>query len=344
LIGSSHLARNVLPMTSEVEPEKTPEWLKFEQLVANIEKTLCPLGAEVRMSEEIPDRDTGQPRQVDATIRMQVGSTSVLIGVECRKRKAASDVRWIEEVASKRKSIGAAMMIAVSDSGFTGPAKVKAAALGVQLRVIHWLTADEIRRTTDTLKLTFTHFQYRMTFTRWEFFEQKPEDALDAAFRESFSNNGWGVDVLLGMRPEVPHLKALPLVERILKDHPLDPEPEVNGGEVARQLSATFPPGTYFVPAKSGPREVISVSFLVHISRKQLVLPFTSGYRYHGEDESGELFIETAQAIVPPLPGNKNQLVVEVMKTAKPIAGAIDSGPAVKVVGVGNIPGGGASK
>jgi hypothetical protein len=95
------------------------EWKEFEQLVARIERLLVPKGAVVKSPDHIPDLITGSLREVDASIRMKVGSSDLLMTIECRRRKGTEDDTWIEQLATKREKIGAAKTIAVSSTGFS---------------------------------------------------------------------------------------------------------------------------------------------------------------------------------------------------------------------------------
>lgn len=110
------------------------DWREFEKLAAEIEDALSPQGAKVTCPDRIPDSDTGELREVDASIRYQVGSVPILIILECRYRKSRQGTIWIEQLSEKRKSVGAAKCIAVSLSPFSKPAVKKAASLGVELR------------------------------------------------------------------------------------------------------------------------------------------------------------------------------------------------------------------
>ena len=113
-----------------------PEWKQFERLVARIEELAAPRGAVVRSPDKIPDRITGQQREVDASIRFRVGTVDILVTVECRRRERTEDVRWIEELVAKRADIGAAKTIAVSSSGYSQSAKDKAQHFGIELRTL----------------------------------------------------------------------------------------------------------------------------------------------------------------------------------------------------------------
>ena len=111
-------------------------WKEFERLVSKIEEALCPAGAIVKVNEKIPDVQTGDLRQVDATIRFRVGSSDILIAIECRKRNHKQDITWIEQLEAKKKNIGANQIIGVSSDGFTDYALRKAKVCNVTLRKI----------------------------------------------------------------------------------------------------------------------------------------------------------------------------------------------------------------
>lgn len=107
---------------------------EFEQLVESFERA-CGPGAIIKSPDRLPDLDTGQMREIDATLRGKVGSSEVLLIVECRKRGRTADVRWVEEVAQKVRSVGANGAILVA-TAFSRPAKDKADKLGIQHRTI----------------------------------------------------------------------------------------------------------------------------------------------------------------------------------------------------------------
>lgn len=117
---------------------------QLELLTAEIEKALSPAPVKVISPYFVPDRDTGQNRETDVGIIGHLGSTQLLIIVECREREGAQDVTWIEQLASKRESMSAAKAVAVSVDGFTAPARIKAKALGIELREMKELKHSDI--------------------------------------------------------------------------------------------------------------------------------------------------------------------------------------------------------
>ncbi len=121
-----------------------PAWKKFEELIALIESFLSPQGAEVKSPDRIKDKVTGELREVDASINFIVGSTPILITIECRDRTRVQDDTWIEQIAMKREKIGAHATIAVSSSAFTEPAIRSAKQFGIELRTIRHFTGEEI--------------------------------------------------------------------------------------------------------------------------------------------------------------------------------------------------------
>lgn len=136
----------------------TPAWRQFELFVARLEEALSPSGAVVKSPDRVVDKVTGESREVDASIKYKVGTTSILITVECRDRTSVEDVRWIEQLAEKQRSIGASATLAVSSSGFSAAAIKKAESVGIQTRLVtdatpvdfaEWLKLENVEQMVD---------------------------------------------------------------------------------------------------------------------------------------------------------------------------------------------------
>ena len=125
---------------------------EFELLASRIESALAPEGAKVKSPDRIRDKTTGQYREVDASIRYTVGSSNLLITIECRDRSRVQDVTWIEQLVTKRAHIGADRTIAVSSTDFTEAAMRAGAAHNISLRRISELTDDEIHKFTSPIE------------------------------------------------------------------------------------------------------------------------------------------------------------------------------------------------
>jgi hypothetical protein len=129
---------------SKGEKQAIPVWKQFENLVARIERVLAPKGAIVKSNDWLLNHVTGRKRQVDASIRYSIGTTPVLITVECRKRNKGQDDTWIEQLVTKRVNLRASKTIAVSSTPFSPQAIATAAHNLIEIRRIHEITGTEI--------------------------------------------------------------------------------------------------------------------------------------------------------------------------------------------------------
>ena len=128
-----------------------------ELLIKKLEEIYFDKSFVVKSPDHIYDKVAECDREVDVSISGSVGTHDILIVFECRNRKTIQDMTWIEQIHSKTKDIGANKVIAVSTSGFTPRAKMKATSYGIELRMIedidnpsflHFLTEVEYNNTT----------------------------------------------------------------------------------------------------------------------------------------------------------------------------------------------------
>lgn len=119
-----------------------PPHKKFERQIERIHQLLEGEEAIVTWDDHIPDPDNpSQLRQIDVTVRRD----GFLTLVECRIHKEPQDVTWIEALMGRRESLNADAAIAVSASGFTKAARVKAESRGIHLRSLENLSPEEIQ-------------------------------------------------------------------------------------------------------------------------------------------------------------------------------------------------------
>jgi hypothetical protein len=118
----------------------------LEQLVAELERVLGPTDVVITSPDKIVGKLSRREREVDVSLRASVGSAQVLVIIECRDRQGAQDVRWIEELATKREDVGADKGIAVSPTGFSAAAQNMARAKAIDLRTFADITAPEMFR------------------------------------------------------------------------------------------------------------------------------------------------------------------------------------------------------
>lgn len=166
-------------------------WREFEILVARIESLLVPTGAVVKSPDKVPDLTTGSEREVDASIRYQIGSVDILITVECRKRSPSQDVTWIEQLATKKNDIGASETIAIASSGLSKNARKKARLKGIKIRTLKEITDHDILSWATSLEIRRTHYDYLRARATFHYYDREdiPIDLLEP-FLGEFKRSG----------------------------------------------------------------------------------------------------------------------------------------------------------
>lgn len=120
---------------------------QLEALVAFVERTLLPLGYEVKTNERVYNDDGVQMAKLDVEVRGKVGSTGIAWLIECRDRPGdgAAPGSWIEQLVGRRTRFGFNKVTAVSTTGFAAGAIEFAREQGIELREVRTLTADEFK-------------------------------------------------------------------------------------------------------------------------------------------------------------------------------------------------------
>ena len=181
---------------------------KFELQITRIHDLIEESDAEVTWDDHLPDPDNPeQLRQIDISIKRE----GKLTLIECRIHKKRQDVKWIEELIGRRKSLCADAIIAVSASGFTRGAILKAKAHGVILRDILSLTEQEISNWGKKTKVSITLFKYEqvlMTFVfDLKYFNRVSVDDVEQALLTQGSVfHGIFGQVATGIKKENPKL------------------------------------------------------------------------------------------------------------------------------------------
>lgn len=131
---------------------------KFEQQIHRIHVLVEQEGSEVTWNDRVPDPDNpDQSRQIDISIKRDKKLTLI----ECRLRQSPQDVKWVEELIGRRLSLRADAIIAVSNSGFTEGAKLKARQYGVILRDLQTLTEQEIQTWGFSTRVSLSFLKYK---------------------------------------------------------------------------------------------------------------------------------------------------------------------------------------
>ena len=142
------------------------KWKKFEKLISEIQKSLAP-SAQVIHNEKVFGKITQTNRQVDISVKQNIGHYKIFIAIECKDCKDPVDIDIIEGFAEKLKDIEANKGVIVSASGFTETAKKKAGAAGIEIyRLVDtskhdWQTDVSIPVVCDFRKIKRSQFVFK---------------------------------------------------------------------------------------------------------------------------------------------------------------------------------------
>ncbi len=115
------------------------KWQEYQDAVGELYNQMNDFGI-VKKNIIIPDKVTGQPRQVDVWWEMQLGDHTFKILIDAKRRKEKIDVKDVEEILMLADAVNADKAIIVTNNDWTEPAEKKANHVGLDLRI---LTIDE---------------------------------------------------------------------------------------------------------------------------------------------------------------------------------------------------------
>jgi hypothetical protein len=257
-----------------IDRHEMNDWRRFELLVSRIEAALVPKGATVRSPDRISDKVTGQLREVDASIRLQVGTTPILITVECRDRVAIQDDTWIEQIAKKKEKIGASATIAVSSRGFTEPASISARHYGIELRTLTDVTGTDAASWTDDVQVSIEFREWRFTRLEVVLLNAPPSVVLASSLEDAIRSQGYNAAV--AFRKGDGHALILGEVGGQFVEHGLYPAiPGVRPFGVVRPAD-----GEYLVPTDCGDFPLSEIRLEVEVSNVSRPIPLKKAFEY----------------------------------------------------------------
>lgn len=162
------------------------EGRELEKLVEKLETELADKNVEIKSPDYIPDRFTARKREVDISLRGKIGTHELLIIIETRDRNETEDVRWIEQIITKRDDIRANKAIAVSSFGFSDGAIAKAQANSIELRTLEEINSETIK---SWFLLDSMHFINRKFDIRSAIFINESLNEEDRKRLEDFINS-----------------------------------------------------------------------------------------------------------------------------------------------------------
>lgn len=100
------------------KPSKEKKWKSFEKLVYEIQSALSPK-AKVTPNDFILGVESGKKRQIDISVRENVGQFEILVILECRDLARPVDLPQVEAFVQKVRDVRANKGAVVSARGFT---------------------------------------------------------------------------------------------------------------------------------------------------------------------------------------------------------------------------------
>ena len=272
----------------------TTSWREFEQLVARIEESLAPTGAKVTSPDRVKDLVSGRLREVDASIRYNVGSAHILLPLEGRTRRGVQDDTWIEQLATKRAKIGAAKTIAVSATGFSESAVKTAQLYGIELRTLQDRIGEEIVQQFVSgmkMSLIITDYSARTIAFELEGGVPLPAEELAPEIAEAFDRGEPEIAVIT--HPATG--KGFTVQELLFAREP--PNLPEDGSIVPTRVQIGFKPRTFTIATKRGARFLARVEIVADFTKRVVPAPATGLFEYAAPNKTLRRTIEAVGQI-----------------------------------------------
>jgi hypothetical protein len=276
----------------------TTAWREFEKLIARIEQAIAPAGAVVKSPDHIPDKVTGESREVDASIRYKVGTCPILVTIECRDRSSTEDVRWIEQLAEKKHSVGASITLAVSSKGFSAPAIKKASASGIEIRTLAQATADDFVRWLNVQNVALDVREWSLANLGLDLYEgpqgaPPPGTELTSAAQQSFREKGPHATILIrNSDGKGFHVENI-LIEWCKQNGSFFPaELPPDGNKVQRDLHVWLDRNLLHVETTNGNFDICVIHMSLLLSRSQRLVPVS---RFTEYSDPSTALVQTAE-------------------------------------------------
>jgi hypothetical protein len=268
-------------MNEEPKSEKDPKWKRFEKLAYEIQKEFAGT-AQVTLNDSIPGIDSKTKRQIDISIREQIGQYPILVVIDCKDYKEPVDVKAIEEFSTMVRDVRANKSAIVSSNGFTEAALNVAKTYGidtfrlVDTESVDWKTYAAIP---VLLERTFVRgFQMQFSGTGYVLIPSSTQELAELELQTAEGTKlGSTKNILHAMwnKEEIKH------------------EPGVHYVTVGTEVFAEY----------RGVRSKLNVSASVHVKREYYVGPLPIHTKGFKDEQKDALIIRTVttDAIEPKL-------------------------------------------
>ena len=110
-------------------------WQEYQTAVANLYKNMGEMGI-VKENIHLPDKITGQARQIDVWWELNLAGHKVNILIDAKYRKDKIDIKDLEEVEGLANAVGANKIIIVTNNGWTKPSIKRANYSNIDLKIL----------------------------------------------------------------------------------------------------------------------------------------------------------------------------------------------------------------
>lgn len=111
------------------------KWQEYQEAVGRLYEDMNTMGI-VKKNITIPDKITGQPRQIDVWWELIVDNHTLRILIDAKQRSTKIDIKDVEEIVMLAKAVKADKAIIVTNNEWTEPAGVFANFEGLDLRIL----------------------------------------------------------------------------------------------------------------------------------------------------------------------------------------------------------------
>lgn len=118
-------------------------WQEYQEAAVVFYEQLEGIGTVLR-DQRIPDRITGQLRQIDALLTLETKGHTISVVIDAKFHSDPIDVKTVEEVVALASAVGACKSVIVAANGWTEPAATKAQHLLCDLRLLSLEDALEL--------------------------------------------------------------------------------------------------------------------------------------------------------------------------------------------------------
>jgi len=292
-------------------------WREFEELVTRIEATLSPKDAILKSPDKLIDNITQQLREVDASIKYKIGTTEILIIIECREMKKVQDTRWIEQLVSKQRDVGAAKCIAVTSNGFTKPAIKKAKSFGIEPRHMKKITTETI---SNWVPIRTWFYNYELKHVDLSFGVgnyEKLNQELDKEINDELVNKYYLEDNILHSKNSNETISIREYIEDIINSsyNELSEKDKLKIKTNEEYIMSFAGHPQYFVECSKGKLDVICVGFII-IFKTFIDYSLKSTVAFNYSDEKKDL-IKGFEFDISSRDGEKKKLTLHKDLTSK---------------------------